>query len=54
MDDYRRLMCWLRDEWSRGCLYAIYKCKHNGMAVCQLKGIGAPQCPGKCDAAQRG
>jgi len=45
----RKSMCWVRDEWSYGCIYAVYKCRHLPAAVSQFKGIPAPRCPGKCE-----
>jgi hypothetical protein len=45
----RKSMCWIRDEWSEGCLYSFYKCKHEPLAHSQYKGMDAPLCPGKCD-----
>lgn len=41
-------MCWIRDEWSWERLYAIYKCRHESFAVCQLKGVEAPRCLNRC------
>lgn len=34
-------------EWT----YVVYKCKKEELAICQLKQIDAPPCPGKCHAA---
>jgi hypothetical protein len=47
--DQVKPMCWIQDEWSNGCLYAVYKCKHETFVRNQLKGMDAPKCPGKCD-----
>ena len=47
-------MCWLRDEWSCGCLYAVYKCKHQQLAISQFKGMDAPACPGICERGNMG
>lgn len=45
-----KFMCWLRDEfdWGSGRWYAFYKCRFAELAMCQLKEMDAPLCPGKC------